>query len=264
MTGGEGRPRSAAALVAIALAALALALPAAAPAAPVVKFKARPVPIPGFAHTGFIFGAGTALLAEYEISGTEYGGFPPPLIGADFWLPEGVQLHPEGFPTCPPATLAPSGKGPKACPKGSLAGGGSATGYVAFGKQIVPETASIEAFYAPGGGLTFFTFGHEPVLIEILSKGRYVPASAPFTKKLESEIPLVETVPGAQDASVKSIQIKVGTAIRKGGKAIYYGRLPRSCPKGFLPVKTALTFAGLGGLSQQTVTVEYKAPCPRR
>jgi hypothetical protein len=252
------------AVVAAALASLSLALPVASQAAPTVRFKARPVPIPGFPHTGFILGAGTALVAEYEISGTEYGGFPPPLIGADFYLPEGVQLHPEGFPTCPPATLAPTGKGPRACPKGSLAGTGSATGFVAFGKQIVPETTSIEAFYAPGGGLSFFTFGHEPVLLEILSKGHYVPASAPFSKKLESEIPLVETVPGAQDASVKSIRLQVGTAMRKGGKAIFYGRLPRSCAKGFIPVKTALTFAGLAGLTQQTVTVEYNAPCPRR
>jgi hypothetical protein len=249
--------------MALALGAFA-ALPGAADAAPTVTFKAEPVPIPGFPHTGFILGAGTALVAEYNISGTEYGGFPPPLIGVDFYLPEGVQLHPEGFPTCPVATLEPAGKGAKACPKGSAAGAGSATGVVAFGKSIVPETTSIQAFYAPGGGLTFFTFGHEPVLLEILSKGHYVGVGAPFSKKLESEVPLVETVPGAQDASVKTIRIKVGTAMRRGGKSIFYGRLPRSCPKGFLPVKTALTFAGLGGLSQQVVTIEYKAPCPRR
>jgi hypothetical protein len=247
-----------------ALVALVLALPAPAGAVPTVQFRAEPLPIPGFPHTGYILGAGTALLAEYNISGTEYGGFPPPLIHVDFYLPEGVQLHPAGFPTCELGTLEPLGKGPKACPKGSAAGAGSATGFVAFGKQIVPETATIEAFYAPGGGLTFFTFGHEPVLLEILSKGHYVPSAPPFSKKLESEVPLVETVPGAQDASVKTIRLKVGTAMRKGGKSIFYGRLPRTCPKGFFPVKTALTFAGLGGLTQQTVTVEYKAPCPRR
>ncbi|HXB15772.1 MAG TPA: hypothetical protein VNV44_08510 [Solirubrobacteraceae bacterium] len=271
MNGGRGLTRGAAArarglAAAAVLAVSMLALLAAAPAgaAPIVHFKAEPVPIPGYPHTGFILGAGTALIAEYQISGTEYGGFPPPLINVSFYLPEGTQLHPSGFPTCPVATLEPSGPGPKKCPKGSAAGTGAATGYVAFGKEIVPETASIQAFYAPGGGLTFFTFGHEPVLLEILSKGHYVSAAAPFSKELESQVPLVETVPGAQDASVKSIHIEVGTATRNGGKPIFYGRLPRSCPKGFLPVKTALTFAGLDGLAQQTVTVEYKAPCPRR
>ncbi len=251
-------------LLASALSVLVLALPGAAGAAPTVDFKAEPLPIPGFPHTGFIFGAGTALLAEYVISGTEYGGFPPPLIHADFYLPEGVRLHPSGFATCPASTLEPTGHGPKACPKGSLAGTGTATGVVAFGNSIVPETTTIEGFYAPGGGLTFFTFGHEPVLLEILSKGRYVAASPPFSKKFESDVPLVETVPGAQDASVKTIKIVLGTAIRRGGRPVFYARVPRSCPKGFLPVRTALTFAGLGGLAQQTVNVEYKAPCPRR
>jgi hypothetical protein len=252
-------------LAAVGVALAALGHSATAGATPTVTFKALPIPIPGFPHTGFILGAGTALEAEYNISGTEYGGFPPPLIKVGFYLPEGVVLHPKGFPTCPPATLEPNGRGPKACPRGSAAGPpGSATGYVAFGTEVVPETATIEAFYAPGGGLEFFTFGHAPVLLEILSEGRYVPASAPFTKKLESDVPLVETVPGAQDASVKTIRVRVGTAMRVHGKPVYYGRLPRTCPKGFLPVRTELTFAGLAGLPQQAVTVQYKAPCPRR
>lgn len=155
--------------------------------------------------------------------------------------------------------------GPEPLPQG-LGGRtpGEATGYVAFGKEIVPETARIEAFYAPGGGLTFFTFGHEPVLLEILSTGRYVSSGGLFSTKLESEVPLVETVPGAQDASVKTIKVKVGSAIRVKGKPIYYGRLPPTCPLGYLPVKTELMFAGLGGLAKQTVTVAYRAPCPRR
>jgi len=256
--------RRAAAGLTAAVATLAAAVPAAA--TPIVTFKAKPVPLAGYPHTGFILGAGTALEAEYHISGTEYGGFPPPLTGISFYLPAGVVLHPQGFPTCPTATLEPSGKGPKGCPAGSRAGPpGEATGYVAFGNEVVPETATIEAFYAPGGGLEFFSFGHSPVLLEILSKGRYVPAGGVFSKKLESEIPLVETVPGAQDASVKSIKVKVGSAIRVGGKPVFYGRLPPRCPaSGYLPVRTEVHFAGLGGLAPQTVTVEYRAPCPRR
>jgi hypothetical protein len=257
--------RASSCLAVLGLAILALALPGAASATPTVTFKAKAVPIPGFPHTGNIFGAGAAVEAEYNISGTEYGGFPPPLIHVNFYLPAGTKLHPSGFPTCNPSVLEPSGKGPKGCPKGSAAGpAGTVQGFVAFGKEIVPETASIESFYAPGGGLTFFTFGHEPVLLEILSKAHYVGASGLFSKELIAEVPLVETVPGAQDASVKSIKVKAGSAIKKGGKTLYYGTLPTSCPKKYLPVKTELTFAGLGGLTQQTVTAEYKAPCPRK
>jgi hypothetical protein len=257
--------RASACLVVLGIALVAFALPGAASATPVVKFKAAAVPISGYPGTGNIFGAGAAVEAEYKISGTEYGGFPPPLEHVNFYLPAGVKLHTTGFPVCPVSTLEPSGLGPKSCPKGSAAGPvGSFSGDVAFGATIVPESGTIESFYAPGGGITFFSFGHEPVLLEILSKGHYVNSSGLYSKKFEAEVPLVETVPGAQDASVEEIKVKAGSAIKSHGKTIYYGTLPLTCPKKYLPVKTELTFAELGGLPKQVVTAEYKAPCPRK
>src|SRR5262244_830310 len=100
----------------------ALSLPAAAGAEPTVTINAKIVPIKGFPGTGNKLGAGAAVQSEVTISGTEYGGFPPPLIGVNVYLPKGTVLHPSGFPVCPPSTLEPSGKGPKGCPKGSAAG----------------------------------------------------------------------------------------------------------------------------------------------
>ena len=79
-----------------------------------------------------------------------------------------------------------------------------------------------------------------------------------------TEVPLVETVPGAPDASTETINVKVGAARRAHGKTFYYGTMPRTCPKGGFPVKAELLFAGLGGLPPQTVTATYKAPCPPR
>jgi len=252
-------------LAVLGLAVIALALPGVALATPEVTMKAQAVPIAGFPHTGNIYGAGAAVEAEFHITGKEYGGFPPPLEHVNFYLPAGTVLHPSGFPTCAVSVLEPTGKGPKGCPKGSAAGPvGTVTGYVAFGTTVVPESATIESFYAPGGGITFFTFGHEPVLLEILSKGHYVGSSGEYSKKLETIVPLVETVPGAQDASVGYIKVKAGSAIKKGKKTIYYGTMPTKCPKKYLPVKAELTFAGLGGLTTQTVTTVYHAPCPRK
>ncbi|MHB8532379.1 MAG: hypothetical protein ACYDC2_06635 [Solirubrobacteraceae bacterium] len=256
--------RASACLAVIGLAVVALALPGAASAAPTVTFKAKIVPIPGFAHTGNILGAGAAVESEFHISGKEYGGFPPPLIHVNVFLPKGTVLSPSGFPTCATSVLEPSGPGPKGCPAGSHAGPvGEGKGDVAFGSTIVPESVTIQGFYAPGGGLTFFTFGHEPVLLEILSKGQFVGASGPYSKEFTAEVPLVETVPGAQDASVEFIKVKTGSAIRKGKSVKYYGRVPSKCSK-FLPTKAELTFAGLGGLTQQVVTAEAKLPCPRK
>ncbi len=247
----------------VVLGLASLALPALAAAVPTVAVKAKIVPIKGFPGTGNKLGAGAAVESQVTISGTEYGGFPPPLIGVNVFLPKGTVLHPSGFPVCPPSTLEPAGKGPRGCPKGSAAGpAGEATGYVAFGTEVVPETATIEPFYAPGGGLEFFTFGHAPVLLEVLSKAHFVGASGLYSKELIAEVPLVETVPGAQDASVKTISVKVGSAIRKNGRPIYYGRVPKTCPKGGFPGKAELTFAGLGGLTQTTVTQTLKVPCP--
>lgn len=243
-----------------------LALAASAQAGPVVHLKVVPVPLPGHPHTGYILGQGTALIAEYEISGTEYGGFPAPLIGVDFFLPAGTRIDAGAFPTCPPATLEPTGPGPKGCPKGSFAGPvGSVTGDVAFGTEVVPETATVQAFFAPGGGLEFFTFGHSPVLLEVISSGHYVSYDREgFGRELVSTVPLVETVPGAQDASVRHISVEVGAAITKDGRTTYYGTLPRSCPRQGFTVRSELTFAGLAQLRQTTVGVTYKAPCPRR
>jgi hypothetical protein len=104
----------------LAVLGAALVLPSLASAAPTVKFKAVAVPIPHFPHTGNILGAGAALQYEYEISGTEYFGSPPPIIGINFYTPKGTVLHTSGFPTCSEETVRQFG--PVKCKKGSQAG----------------------------------------------------------------------------------------------------------------------------------------------
>ncbi len=235
----------------------AMGLSASASAAPTVTLKAQAVPIPGFPGTGNKLGAGAAVKTEFTISGTEYGGFPPPLTGVNFFLPKGTKLHPQGFATCDPGVIKNSGPGP--CPKKSIAGPkGEARGIVSFGTERVQETVSVQPFFAPGGGLEFYVNGTTPVSIEILSTGHITNASPPFGPKLVAEVPLIESVPGALDASALSIKVVVGAAYKKGKKTISYGSVPKKCPKGGFPVKAELTF--LGGA---VVPASYKVPCPR-
>lgn len=245
---------------------VALTLPNLAAALPTVKFKVIPVPIPGFPHTGYILGRGTALKTEYEVEGSEYQGSPPPIIGINFYLPNGTQLHPSGFPTCAKPLLEQFG--PIKCPKGSAAGPvGRALGYVTFGGERVEEAVEISSFYAPGGGFEFFSDGHSPVSLEILSGGRFkdLGGAGGFGQELEVEVPLVASVPGAPYASVKTIEVIAGSAYRSHGKAIYYGRVPATCPAGGFPVKSEVTFAENGDISKpETVSVSYTAPCPRK
>jgi hypothetical protein len=253
---------------ALLVVAAALVLPASAAALPKVSFKVLPVPIPGFRHTGYILGAGAALQAEYKISGSEYGGFPPPLIGVNLYFPTGTKLHPAGFPTCPKESL--ERVGPSACPKGSAAGPvGRAVGVVAFGGERVEEATTIESFYAPGGGIEFFTVGHSPAALEILSSGHYLKLNGAggFGLEFVGEIPLVSTVPGAAYAVVQSIKIEAGSARMVHGKPVYYGTVPSKCPSGgSFPVKTEMIFdeGGANPPVPETVTVGFKAPCPRK
>jgi hypothetical protein len=261
------------------LALAAFALPSLASAAPVVKFKAVAVPIPKLGTefppkevgkwpgTGNIYGAGAAIEAEYQISGTEYLGFPPPIIGVNFWLPKGTKLHPSGFKTCPVAVIEAQ-KEPEKCPQGSAAGPtGEVLGIVAFGKERVEEKATLNSFFTPGGGIGFFTKGVSPTLLELPSLGHYVGPNEGFGNELITKVPLVATVPGAPFASAIKIKIKAGAAMKQGKKLIAYGTVPKKgqCPKGGFLVKSTVIFAENGEESKpEPVTVTYKAPCPRR
>jgi len=264
--GGKLMRRASTCLAVLGLALLAL--PGVASAAPTVKFKAVAVPIPGFPGTGDIYGAGAALEYEYQISGTEYFGSPPPIIGINFFTPKGTVLHPTGFPTCSEETIKQFG--PVKCPKGSQAGPvGTALGYVTLGGERVEETAEIFSFYKPGGGFVFFTDGHTPVSLEILSPGKYknFVGGGGFGPELEVTVPEIASVPGAPFASVKTIKGKAGSAYKKNGKAVYYGRVPKkgTCPKAGFLLKTEVIFAENGEESKPVaVPSEYRAPCPRK
>jgi hypothetical protein len=253
----------------VVLGIAALALPGVASAAPTVTAKAAAVPIPGFPHTGNFYGAGAAAQVEFKIKGTEYGGFPAPLIGVKAFLPKGTKLNQRAFKAC--ATPSLEAKEPKKCPKGSVAGPvGHANGVVAFGNERVHEEVSIESFII-AGGLGFYVEGHSPVQLEFFSRGHYTQlgGGGGYGPELVTEVPLVETVPGAPDASTENIKIKVGAAIRSHGKTIYYGTVPKKgmCPKGGFKVKAELVFADIAALPArvpgQTVTVTSRPPCPR-
>jgi hypothetical protein len=243
-----------------------LALPGIASATPTVTFKLEAVPIPGFPHTGDILGAGAYAKLEYSIKGTEYFGSAPPLIGANFYAPKGSLPHPAGFPTCPEAAILDIG--PSACPKGSSAGPvGTVLGYVTFGGQRVNESTELFSFFRPGGGLEYFTEGHSPVSLEVLTKGRFSHLGGVdgYGFEEEEEVPLIASVPGAPYASVETITATFGAAIESHGKTIYYLRIPKTCPRGGFPLKTEAIFAENGEPSKpETVTAFYDAPCPHR
>jgi len=268
----------------VVLGLIALSLPAvstaAEPTVAITKFtvKAVPIPKPGggtWPHTGNILGAGAAVEVEYEFSGEGYGstsqnpkGGIPPISQVNFYLDAGAKLHPQAFGHCVEATL--KNIGPSGCPASSIASGvGSALGEVTFGTERVPEEAELRAFFGERGFL-FYTAGHSPVSLEIVSRGHWINShQAPYGDELITLVPPVATVPGAPLASVKTLKLKTGAAIKKGKKLVSYGTVPTKCKDG-LPLKTEVTFGGTYGgerefgIPAKTVTATYKAPCPKK
>jgi hypothetical protein len=236
-----------------------LGLSSVASAAPTVTLVVKAVPIAGFPGTGNILGAGAAEEAKFTIKGTEYtGGVPSPLKKVNFYLPAGAKINTAGFVTCPIATL--ENTGPGGCPKKSIASPvGEAEVADTIGGELIPEKASLQAFFAPGGHLSFYANAPAPISAQIVAKGGFVSSSGPYGLNLETEVPLIEPLPGAPYVSTETINVKVGAAYKKGKKTISYGTLPKKCPKGGFPVKSELTF-----LSGETVTATYKAPCPKK
>jgi hypothetical protein len=267
-----------------ALGLIALTLPAvstaAEPSASITVFKVKVVPIPkpgggAWPHTGNIAGAGAALEIEYQFEGSGYGTTPqnpkgsiPPISQVNFYLDAGAKLHPAGFGSCTEATL--KNIGPSGCPSSSIASAvGRGLGEVTFGTERVPEEVELRAFFGEGG-LLFYTAGHSPTTLEIVSRGHWINShQPPYGEELVLPVPPVPTVPGAALASVKTLHIKGGAALKKDGKLIAYGTVPTKC-KGGLPVKTEVTFGGQYGGEREfgspakTVTATYKAPCPKK
>ncbi|HMH46792.1 MAG TPA: hypothetical protein VK538_03675 [Solirubrobacteraceae bacterium] len=254
------------------------------PTAAITSFKAKTVPIPKpgggtYPHTGNILpskgGLGAAVEATYAISGSGYGATPqnpaggiPPLSSVNFYLPAGAKINSSAFATCSESVL--KNTGPSGCSKSSVASPiGHALGEVTFGSERVPEEASLQAFFGSNKGLLFYVQGSSPVSLEFVSSGTYVNSAPPYGLELKTLVPAIATVPGAALASTKTINIKVGAAIKKGKKLISYGTLPKKCPKGGFPVKTELNFGGTFGgerefgIPEKTVTALFKAPCPK-
>jgi hypothetical protein len=244
---------------------LALGLPFTAGATPTVTLKLRSVPIavnpevvngPTYPGTGDTLGAGTAVEGEAKISGSEYGGFPPPVTGITFLAPAGVKLHPQGFTACPEAIL--ESHEVAHCPKKSFASSiGSVSGVVSFGATRVHEALTLQGFFAPNGELAFYAEGTSPAEIEVIGKVSVTPGEDGFGPKFSANVPLVETVPEAPYGVVEAAKITVGAAFMQKGKLISYISLPKQCPRNGFPVRCVLKF-----LIGEPVVVDTKMPCP--
>jgi hypothetical protein len=236
-----------------------LALPAAAQAAQVTGVKAAIVPIPGFAETGNILGAGADVEIEGKLEGDELpGGLPLQTRRLVLYFPAGTKIDPAGFPTCTAEKLEI--KGPEGCSKQSRIADGTVGVADQIGQgEATRETGALEVYATPGGGVVAYANAAAPISAQIVILAHWETAPAPYGPKLTFEIPLVESVPGALAVSGTALHVKAGAAIKKGDKTYYYGRVPTKCPKGGFPGKGEVTLEG-----GQNIVTEVKVPCPTR
>jgi hypothetical protein len=114
----------------------------------------------------------------------------------NLFVPERFRSAGAKLAHCAPGSL--EGKGPKACPKASVVGNGTALGYTILGGQFVLEHLTLTIFNGPGGSLVTWVEGVSPVVIETAVPGLLSKPSG-YGQELSFTIPqgLLEPLPGA-------------------------------------------------------------------
>ncbi len=183
--------------------------------------------VPAFSYGGL--GEGTVFTAELAFTGTEYHGTAFPSSHVTIQLPAGVGGTQSGFPTCERATLEASG--PAGCPPGSMAGPVGSIGFVSdVAAELLPETGTIQAIFAPEEKLLFYIRAVAPVPIEETIPATYLFDSPPYGRALTLELPLVEPVPGAPYVSITDLNLELGTSRQEGPATISSVTIPEQCP----------------------------------
>jgi hypothetical protein len=201
-------------------------------------------------------GEGTTVTDEFTFSGTEYGGRPEPLTNLIVHLPGGVGGSQAGFATCEVSTIEMTGIG--GCPPGSLAGPKTNIGMlVSFGTETVAETGTVQAVFGAGETLNFFVDATTPVSVEVLMTGTYTVDSAPYSHMLNLAIPLIESVPGALDASITSLDLAFGASRSEEDSEVHSVTVPEACPSGGFGWLASAAFK-----DGTTTDVSYTSPCP--
>lgn len=198
-----------------------------------------------------------------------------PLTGMTVWLPSEIGLATSGLglENCLLSRLEDAG--PEGCPFDSLMGRGVASAEIPFGSEVVVQSAQVDVFSArvQNGRLALMVFvdAQSPVEAELVFPATVVPASAPFSEGVETNIPLVPTVPGGSDVAVTRFQMALGPTAAGRDHFVYYRSvrghrvaysprgllLPPVCPSSGFPFRAQFTFA-----DGSTATAHATVPCP--
>lgn len=239
---------------------LLLASPTAAQAAQEVRLSASFSPNRPGVSTTVTFGFAVT---------SSTGQVPSPLKGLDMHLPAGIGLarNTLGTAVCEPVYLF--AHGPTGCPRNSRVGYGTVLAEVPYGPLAVSEKATLDAYRGASEGahvtILFFAEGWTPVFADLVFPGQLLEDSAPFGGQIDTQVPLVPSLPGGPNVSVVRFQSTFGPKNliyerEVEGELVYFRprgvTVPATCPAGGYPFAGDFSFE-----DGSEVTVHTSVPC---
>jgi hypothetical protein len=240
---------------------LLLASPVAAQAAQRVRLVASFTPNRPGVSTTVTFG--------FAVTSSTTGRVPSPLEGIDLHLPGGIGLarNTLGTAICEPVHLFANG--PTGCPRDSEVGYGTALAEVPYGPMSVREKASVYAYRGASEEehitILFFVEGWTPVFADLVFPGQLLEDSAPYGGRLNTQVPLVPSLPGGPNVSIVRFQSTFGPKNllydrEVNGEMVYFHPLgvtiPERCPRRGYPFAGDFSFE-----DGSKVTVHTNVPC---
>lgn len=216
-------------------------------------------------------GASTTIGFSFKLAASG-GGLPAPLSAISLRLPRGIDYLSTtlGLSICQPAVLA--ARGPSGCPPNSRLGFGSAFVEVPFGVGSGKEIPEIQAVMGPPAHenivVLFYANGLAPVLAQIVMQAELIPGSETTPGRLETQVPLIASVPAGPPVSILSVNATIGPAgltyyeTRHGRRVAFHPRgvsVPEHCPRGGFRFSARFTFT-----DATTASAAYSVPCPPR
>jgi len=222
------------------------------------------------AFTPDVLGKPTNASGGATISSTLPGDLPEPVTGFTVKGPAGLGIDTAGTRTCNAAKL--EAQGPSACPPESKAGFGGGMGALKLGSEIIEEPFTLDFFLGdntPGHiVLLLYVNAVSPVSVQLVFSADVVNEPKPYGLGFHFHIPLIETLPGASDASVLNTHITIGASNAAYFEQVHGKRrlvhvkgliVPKTCPRGGFPVQTEVSF--LDGTND---VLNASVPCPHR
>lgn len=170
---------------------------------------------------------------------------------AQFLLPRGMKLNASRFPRCQQATVESDQLGN--CPRKSIVGAGTATidARPVVGDPVPTTVTVINCTPTDAPRLCVYLRPETGQPVNLL--GTIRPATAPYGRLLDVDIPRLDTVPGSQPATLTHLQFRIRASnrgrVRRRARTFAFVEAPTSCPRAGWPFQA--TFAYEDGTSLQ-------------